>query len=290
MASRNEQAVCFQSAGETRYGILHAAEHQACDTGVVILVGGPQYRVGSHRQFVHLARNLANQGVPVFRFDFSGMGDSEGDFPGFERLDEDVRRSVDTLMEHCPQVKKVVLWGLCDGASAACFYAPSDARVVGLALANPWVRTEQGEAKAFIKHYYWSRLTSAGFWRKLFSGKLGVFTALEGLFGNLRRSAQREKDAAPEKQDGSTKVEMSLPERVFLGLETFAGNVLLIISGNDLTAAEFMDAVQQNRKRQKLIDSPKITVSRLSDADHTFSRRCWKEEVAERTAEWIDAL
>ncbi|KAB8057318.1 hydrolase 1, exosortase A system-associated, partial [Janthinobacterium violaceinigrum] len=44
--------------------------------GVLIVTGGPQYRVGSHRQFVLLARALAAQGVPVLRFDLRGMGDS----------------------------------------------------------------------------------------------------------------------------------------------------------------------------------------------------------------------
>ena len=49
------------------------------------MVGGPQYRVGSHRQFTLMARAFAAAGYPVLRFDYRGIGDSEGESRGFER-------------------------------------------------------------------------------------------------------------------------------------------------------------------------------------------------------------
>lgn len=289
MPDVNEQAVQFQSVDALLYGILHVPEQLSSDTGVLILVGGPQYRVGSHRQFVELARGLARNSLPVMRFDFAGMGDSSGGFPGFEHLDQNIRHAVDALIEYQPQIKKVVLWGLCDGASAACFYAPSDSRVVGLSLANPWVRTEQGEAAAFVKHYYLSRLCNPQFWRKLFAGKLSIFKALGGFMGNLKRSKQT---SGPESStDGEKPISTpSLPQRVFQGLMSFSGQTQLIISGNDLTAAEFMDAIKRDRKRQKLINSGNVTVLNLPESDHTFSRRIWKDQVAQQTADWIKAL
>ncbi|HBZ05431.1 MAG TPA: hydrolase 1, exosortase A system-associated, partial [Massilia sp.] len=47
--------------GAWLYGIvsLPAAPHPR---GVLIVVGGPQYRAGSHRQFTLLARDLAAAG------------------------------------------------------------------------------------------------------------------------------------------------------------------------------------------------------------------------------------
>lgn len=289
MPNVNEEAVQFQSVDALLYGIVHVPEQLSSDTGVLILVGGPQYRVGSHRQFVELARGLARNSLLVMRFDFAGMGDSSGDFPGFERLDQNIRHAVDALIEYQPQIKKVVLWGLCDGASAACFYAPSDSRVVGLSLANPWVRTEQGEAAAFVKHYYLSRLFSPQFWRKLFAGKLSISKALGGFMGNLKRS--RQTSGLESSTDGERPIPIpSLPQRVFQGLMSFSGQTQLIISGNDLTAAEFMDAIKRDRKRQKLISSGNVTLLNLPESDHTFSRRIWKEQVAQQTADWIKTL
>ena len=71
-----EQAFTFDCDGESLLGLLHRpaadAPADAEQTGVVIIVGGPQYRAGSHRQFVHLARALAGAGHPVLRFDVRG--------------------------------------------------------------------------------------------------------------------------------------------------------------------------------------------------------------------------
>ena len=84
------------------------------DTGLVIIVaGGPQYRVGAHRQFVMLARQIAAAGLPVIRFDHRGTGDSDGDYRGFTDMDADIRSAIDHLFSTFPSLSKVVLLGEC---------------------------------------------------------------------------------------------------------------------------------------------------------------------------------
>ena len=51
----SETALTFPCQQQSLVGILHNPE-QVSTVGVVIVVGGPQYRVGSHRQFTQLAR------------------------------------------------------------------------------------------------------------------------------------------------------------------------------------------------------------------------------------------
>jgi hypothetical protein len=77
-------------------------------------------------------------------------------------------------------VERVVLWGLCDAASAALDYWHSarDSRVAAMALLNPWVRSETTLAKAHIKHYYAQRIVSREFWSKLFAGRFAPGEAL----------------------------------------------------------------------------------------------------------------
>ena len=174
-----ERILQFDCRGSSLLGIL--AEGVECsEIGVVIVVGGAQYRIGSHRQFVSLARGLATAGYPCLRFDHRGIGDSEGQSRSFEAINDDITAAIDALQATRPNIRRVVLWGLCDAASAILIYwgVTRDARVVGLALANPWVRSAQTQADALVKHYYRQRLVNSDFWRKLASGRLSVLGAL----------------------------------------------------------------------------------------------------------------
>ena len=77
-----ERALTFRCESEPLLGVLHTPDSDKDKkTGVVIVVGGAQSRVGSHRMFVTLARGLAELGCTVLRFDRRGMGDSGGDDP-----------------------------------------------------------------------------------------------------------------------------------------------------------------------------------------------------------------
>src|SRR5450759_3426358 len=127
-----EETTLFACAGDTLLGILAAPETPA-QTGVVVIVGGPQYRVGSHRQFVLLSRALATAGYGVLRFDYRGMGDSTGAQRDFEAVSADIASAIDTLRQRLPSVKYIALWGLCDAAAAALLYChdTQDPRVTG---------------------------------------------------------------------------------------------------------------------------------------------------------------
>src|SRR5258708_3050929 len=128
----DEHAFMFDCEGESLVGILSGAGLPA-GRGVLIVVGGPQYRVGSHRQFALVARHLAESGVPALRFDYRGMGDSNGEVRTFERVEVDIRCAIDQFFASVPGLKDVVIWGLWDAASAALFYSHQDARARGSA-------------------------------------------------------------------------------------------------------------------------------------------------------------
>ena len=71
------------------------------------MVGGPQYRVGSHRQFALLARRLAAAGTACMRFDYRGMGDSTGDSRTFEHIEHDLRCAIETFVMGVPELEEV---------------------------------------------------------------------------------------------------------------------------------------------------------------------------------------
>lgn len=287
----SERAVGFPCDGDWLYGILHLPE-KVGHRGVVVVVGGPQTRVGSHRQFVLLARFLAASGIPVLRFDYRGMGDSSGDPRNFEEIDADIRSAIDAFANEVPAVREVIVWGLCDAAAAAVLYAPNDPRVVGLVLLNPWIRTDQGIARAYLKGYYVSRLFDKELWKKIFRGEFRLLHSLQDLVANIGRAAWRAGSVEqPGEQEGPVAgrlVADSLPDRLYAAWSKYRGRALLILSGADLTAREFLDTTSRSREWRRLLGEPGVTQRRLSEADHTFSSDQWRKQVADWTLHWLN--
>lgn len=292
----DDQALSFACRGETLVGILSPSDRPAT-RGVLVIVGGPQYRAGSHRQFTLLARALAARGIPVLRFDYRGMGDSAGAARGFEQVEDDVAAAIDAFQAAVPGLREVVLWGLCDGAAAALFYGHRDARVRGLVLLNPWARTAAGLARSTLKHYYWQRLRDPALWRKLFSGRFAAGPAVRSLLGVLgaaRRQPAKPAVAAPAApaipRDGSAPpLSADLPARLLDAMQRFRGRVLFIFSGADLTAQEFLDMTKASPRWQQLLAGPAVQQHTLAGADHTFSTRAWRDQVSDWTAQWVQA-
>lgn len=275
-----EVPVCFRVGADWVYGMVHEAS-PAPSRAVLIVVGGPQYRVGSHRQFVLLARALARAGIAALRFDYRGMGDSEGAPRTFEQIEEDIRAAMDFLFARVPSLREVALWGLCDAASAVAMYAPGDPRVSGLVLVNPWVRSEAGLAKAYLRHYYWRRLLDRELWRKLLRGRFQWAESWRSLVGLV--AASRTRSAA----DTAATKTIPFTERMRSGIERSSVRILLLLSGDDITAREFADLVQRSPAWRRLMKAPRVTRRELPQANHTFARREWRDQVAQWTIEWM---
>jgi exosortase A-associated hydrolase 1 len=242
--------------------------------GVVVVVGGPQTRAGSHRQFVLLARALAVSGTPALRFDLTGMGDSPGPRPDFEKAGPDIARACDALLAEVPGVRQVVLWGLCDGATAALLYAPGDPRVIGVVALNPWARTEAAESGAIVRGWYLRRLVSAAFWRRLLTGGVPLRGVTEAI-GHVRRARGSRRGTASATVSGT-----DLPTRIAAAIERLAAPVLVQLSGRDLTAAAYELAM-----RERPLTRIDVRVERFPEADHTVSDpEHWARVVASAVA------
>ena len=281
-----EHPVVFQCQGLHLVGVVTVPETPA-DTAVLIVVGGPQYRAGSHRQFVQLARQAAAHGFAAMRFDTRGMGDSAGTQRSFEEIDEDLAAAIDALQRAVPSVRRVGLWGLCGGASAALLYCRKnrDRRVAGLALINPWVRSETTQALTRVKHYYVQRLLQAQFWKKLFSGRVAL-TAIKELLGSVRIAVGSAVRPAGRRVTPSSALERRMAE----GLANHSGEVLIVLSGNDYTAKEFLEAVSLDSLWQAQLARQRLTRLDIEEADHTFSQAEWQEKAEAAGVEWLGRL
>lgn len=279
MSHVHESVLPIRCGAETLTGIL-CAPVQASDIGVIVVVGGPQYRAGSHRQFVLLCRQLAAAGHHALRFDYRGMGDSGGALRNFEHVSDDIRAAIDALLAGAPAVRRVVLWGLCDGASAALLYQHDhhDARVAGLCLVNPWVRSDASLARTTLKHYYLDRLRQREFWLKLLSGRVAG-KALRDLFASLKAARKPAAATGP--------VAASYQDRMALALRDFPGPVQILLSSRDYTAKEFTETAGSSPRWIEAMQRAKPALREIEDADHTCSDAAAQQRLERYSLDWL---
>lgn len=275
----------FECDGDRLLGVVHRPD-RPCTLGVVVVVGGPQYRIGSHRQFVEMAQDLAARDIAVFRFDYRGMGDSEGENPGFEHIAPDIRAAVDAFTDAVPEVERVALFGLCDGASGICSYAPSDPRVTAVALANPWVREAASHQEALLRHYYRRRLFQKSFWQKLLGGRV-QWMDFPRLLG---RVVYRQVTwLAKPKPSGIQQNQTPLAGRLVDALNSYHGQILLALSGQDIVASEFEQEANKYPEWRALLHQGRVERLVFPDADHTFSSDRSARELTDAILNWLEA-
>ncbi len=290
-----ERPVLLKCQDETLVALLgHPAPGASrSDVGVLIIVGGPQYRAGSHRQFVQLARAAHQAGHTSLRFDARGMGDSTGTMPSFESMDADISCAIAGLLLEAPWVQRVVLVGLCDGASAALMHAqgqPAD-RVSGICLLNPWVRSSTSLAQAQVRHYYAKQLLAPSTWIRLVSGKLslgsvGDFarTSVKAILGRLGNRLPRNSDQAGGKDGGKVQ---DFRTRMLDGMGKFRGEVLLVLCSEDLTAREFETCARSTPAWRAATGKANVRRSAIEGGDHTLSSSDRRIEFEGLLMAWI---
>jgi pimeloyl-ACP methyl ester carboxylesterase len=197
-----ERPIAFtNAAGHTLHGILHLPETRVhAPVGVVLLSPGQKCRLGPWRSYVLLARRLVGLGVPVLRFDFHGLGDSEGehthgqplvDFNGFVQtggLVQDALAAVEFFAREAG-VSRFVLAGLCGGAATGLQAAPAIPGVYGHVLVDLPVTVSNSARQRYLERNaaeqlrmepqashgvlrgYLARLTDAGAWKRLLRGQ-----------------------------------------------------------------------------------------------------------------------
>lgn len=243
------RVVTFACAGAT----LHATvDEGSAETGVLIVSGGNEIRIGAHRGMARLAKDLASRGIPVFRFDRRGIGDSGGENGGFESSAPDIAAAVSAFQDACPSVRGIVAFGNCDAASALLLHRPEG--LSALILANPWAFP--GEAglppPAAIKAHYRQRLLSVAAWKKLLGGGVDLRKLLRGVSRLVEPEASG-----------------SLLERLAQGLSEVSAPTWLVIATRDATGLSFNKVFKTDRAFASARNH--VRVIEIESASHSFA-------------------
>lgn len=238
----------FACAGAELGATLDAADGA---TGLVMATGGTQTRVGSHRMYERLAKAVAERGIACLRVDRRGVGDSGGDDPGFRGSGPDLAAAAALLRRQCPQLKRVLGFGLCDGATAIALFGDV-ANLDGLILVNPWlVEAEAGAPPpAAIRRHYRERLTSREGWKKILSGDVSY----RKFFGGILKTMKPQNSAPLARETVAALTRHRLPTQ-------------LILAARDATAIAAEHELKSLPFKRLLAEA-----QRIASDSHTFAR------------------
>lgn len=239
-------------------------------TGLLIISGGNEIRSGSHSGMAKLARHIAAQGYPVFRYDRRGIGDSSGTNRGFLETQDDIRAALACFQEANPHIQKSVAFGNCDAASALALFG-ADMPLDSLILANPWVIEEPAIAAgapaappaSAIRSRYWQRLKNPKSLIDLLTGKINLRKLAKG----LKQATQKQENTALSIQFRDGLARLDKPCRI-------------ILASRDTTALSFL-AAWNSKDFADARALPHITTETRDTASHSFadnSSKRWLEE------------
>lgn len=257
------------------------------DRPAVILLGaGIVHRVGPHRLYVKLARQLAQSGFVVFRFDFSGIGDSDArsdDLPMEQSAIVETREAMDCL-SNIRNIDRFVLVAICSGAGFSFQAARIDPRVVGVSLLNAaghrW-GTSHDLARTMVHHYWrmlWSRSFRGKSWRNLARlrfDRAGVARAAFQYLRSLLAGAAVEASSEPEPLVAA-----------FHGLLDRGVRLHVVYSEGD----EGWDYYQVFlRTHLRALEShPGFRLTLIAGANHTFTLLCHQTEIIRLVRGWLE--
>ena len=242
------RVVAFPCGGAKLYGMLDCAAAHG-QTGLLIVSGGSEIRAGAFGGHAALDAMLAEQaGVPVFRFDRRGVGDSEGENHGWRGSRDDIAAALGSFRAALPGMRRVVAYGLCDAASALMLHAADLPGLDGLVLANPWTfddDTGYVHSPQALRQRYLAKLADPRAVLRLITGRVD----LRGLMRGLGRATRKD-------EPGS-----ALADVLHEGLARFAGPATILLAEGDRVGARF----------DKVWPGPDARVQRHRGRSHGFT-------------------
>jgi|MTBAKSStandDraft_1061840.scaffolds.fasta_scaffold30751_2 dienelactone hydrolase len=305
----NSLPVSFQNSdGYRLFGILHTPDEKECrQECVIVLSPGIKSRVAPHRLYVKMARKFVEKGFPVLRFDFYGLGDSEGeieekyaaDFYGSVQVGRYISDTVCAMdwLEKEHKISKFILSGLCGGAITGLLTAARDNRVKGLlGLSIPVILDSSNivydefltptELKKKRENYL-KKLISLKSWRSWVR-----FLTFQSDYKLIFRSLLYKKS---QKMNNKINIKSKVADNinpffspVFEKFKTSGKKILFIFAGSDRLYWQFKEKFLLAENNELQINN-NFTFKVIENANHIFSFDEWQKELIEKSTNWLDS-
>lgn len=303
------------------FGMLHvpspAPESQK--PAILLLSPGIKSRIGPHRLYVKMAARFIEMGFTVLRFDFYGLGDSEGELTesvmaNFYGSIEKGRYVEDTLMamdwmERELGIRRFILSGLCGGAITGLIAASRDPRVdslIGLGIPVTLASTEtesydnvsEGQLNR-LRGKYIRKIIDPKAWVRLLTLKTDfrlLFKALSRPIDNILRSGKPNgdedqtfsgKDPEGEVRSGGGNFNRLFP-MAFFSMVSTNRRLLLIFSEKDRLYWEFDEKFHRPYRSRIETYRNFVQLHVTKDANHIFSSPESQEEMMGKACSWLE--
>jgi pimeloyl-ACP methyl ester carboxylesterase len=154
--SVEEQLVFFPCGSSNLAGVLTLASEPNGRTVLIPWGASTAPSSGVNRVRTRLARKLAAEGFNSFRFDYPGVGESDGDY---KRPDMSTPLTAEVLAAHTwlasQGLERIVIVANCFGGWSALMAAPDIKGLDGVMLVNPPVRRDHKEVRAADERWQW---------------------------------------------------------------------------------------------------------------------------------------
>lgn len=305
-----EPVVFPNKEGLKLFGILHRPESEI-DRKICILLLSPgvKMRVGPHRLYNKMTEDLVKLGFTVFRFDFAGLGDSEGEID--EPLLADfystvqVGRYVDDTnaamnwVQDTLNIERFILSGLCGGAITGLLTGARDSRVEALVgLGIPVILDSsqvdhtryitEGQVKR-LKQGYIRRLLEPKSWIRLLtfrSNYLAIFKVLRQMLFGKAKVKKPGVVETPEKPTQGGNINPHFAPAFFQWMEN-SRKIFLVFSGTDRLTWEFDEKFSSVYADKLKAYTHLYQVYTVPDANHIFTFADWYGEMMEQVTAWI---
>lgn len=241
--------IVFDCEGDTLVGSLDAGE---AETGLLIVSGGNEIRAGAHRGMALLAARLSADGVPVFRYDRRGVGDSAGLNRGYTAARDDLLAAVAAFRAAQPAVTRIVGFGNCDAATTLAWWG-RDAGLAAVVLANPFTVPPADDLPpaAAIRAHYAAQLRDPAAWWHI--ARRGI--SLSKLARGLARLAMPKRTPA-------------LADRTLAAIAGWGAEATIVLARHDATAIAYADAARRAgvAPRTATIETGSHSFARAADA------------------------
>lgn len=312
--SRREAAVFANRAGLNLFGILHTPEAGAEDRrrgglGVILLSPGVKMRVGPERLYLRMTDALVTLGCPVLRFDFYGLGDSEGTLQEpllkdvynhieVGRYIDDVVDAMDWMQKRCG-VSRFIVSGLCGGAITGLLAGSRDSRIAGLVALSitPLLASRSADPASYMtsaqltdmRRRYINKLTTPKAWLRLLTFESDYKVIWRAATAPLRARAKQAASAvsaapaAPPDDNASP-----LFPRAFFEMAMSNRPMLFLFGESDRLYWEFDEKFVARHREQLATVQSRYRVHVIKQANHVYSFDEWQRELVAVTTEWLE--